>query len=198
MRDAHAADRHMIAGGEFVHVEPVARAEYLAGTQQLFGALEIFHGRDLEVSLGTRHQLDTQPLRFQKGRIVRELLVLEFPMRVQDRLEAKTLRRLRAPQAAAIDGANDDAVAAALQRIDHRHRRNCAGMVIQRRKDAVDNVSSHKGPRRVVDQHFVRLQFGEAFESVAHGFLPRRAAILPAAGSSSPQWIDGTDRRGPG
>jgi hypothetical protein len=82
---------------------------------------------------------------FKERCVIRELLVQL--MRVQDRLEVKTLS-VCACQAAAIDGANDDAVAALNVSIT-----GTAGIAPMRSSAAstVDNISSHT-PRRVVDR----------------------------------------------
>ena len=95
--------------------------------------------------------------------------------------EAEGLGCLRPPQALAGDGFHDASPIAAFapiatfEGVAQRHRGDGAGRVLQGGDHPVDGGGIDEGPGGVMDQHPIGRQLGEAFETEAHRFAPRRA-----------------------
>ncbi len=129
MRDQDAAHPDAVAIDQPVHVIAAAGAVFQRCNGPLFrhhmlGPLEIGAGGDLEILHDSRHQhhLDSRGLGHR--RIIRHLRPRSRPaVRRQDRIEAKALRRLRAPEAGAVDRLAAELALGALQRVDHLDRR---------------------------------------------------------------------------
>ena len=106
MRHAHAADHHMIAGAEGVHVIAGAGPDVAeqARKARLF-ADEVFGSRQFHVGNIAFKSRNRQSRPFGERRIIREIIALvarRAAMRVEDRVEAEHLRRLRDAQPRAL------------------------------------------------------------------------------------------------
>ena len=118
--------------------------------------VEILRRGELAIVLRAFDQGHIEAEPFGDARIVGELarrLVRRGAMRGEDRLEAETLRRLRAPQLIALDRAGHAAPARPLQRVGDGQAGEGALMRVETVDDAGDQRRVDEGPRRVVDQH---------------------------------------------
>ncbi len=122
-------------------------------------------------------------------------------MRIQDRAKAECLRRLRAPELATIDGLDDRAAAAALDRVGDGQGRDRAHAVAERRQHAVDEISFDEGAGAVVDRHRGGIELHQTLEAETHGILPlgaadrRRQQIETRGGGIVERAIVGVDHR---
>src|SRR5262245_15583532 len=96
-------------------------------------------------------------------------------------IEAKTLRRLRAPEPVAAGGGFNPwrrtrLVLRPLDRIDDRQGRNGAWRPGEPFNHAVDDAGIEKGTCSVMDQDRIGFQGGQALEPIAHRLLSRRTA----------------------
>src|SRR6185437_10275168 len=96
------------------------------------------------------------PSRFGDRGVIRQCLARGGAVRVQDRGEMETLRRLYAPKAGTVDGSGDKPVCGALDRVAKRQPRNGGGAAVEATDDAVDQRGIGKWPSAIVDQHTCR------------------------------------------
>ena len=175
--DADATDGDAVAGGESMHVVTRSRTKLLdAASDEALGAPQIVGSRDLEVVVGAHHQRDGEARRLGDGGIVGHRGALSLAMGGQDIGIAERLRRLRPPQAAAIDRAGDAAALRALQRIGHRNCDDRPRCVVQRSQCTIDDVSGEKGAGGIMDENAVRPQIRQALETIAYRVLAAGAA----------------------
>jgi hypothetical protein len=172
VRHRDAAQPELVAGPEGVDIEALTGADVAAPCgEQPFGARKIVHRRHLEIILAALDQRHAHSGAFGDGGIVGQLGTGSRAMRRDDRLEVKTLRRLRPPQGAAVDCRGDAGPVAALHRVAHRQRRNGPVMRAQPGEHAVDDGSVEQRPRPVMDENKIRRRRDEALQAVAHGIL---------------------------
>ena len=157
MRNAHAAEPDVIAGGESVDVEALAGPDVSRGVEQpRFGGAEVFHGRHLHVR---RIAVEDMGIVSRPGgdrRVVGEAVDAVgggAPMRVADQLVAERLRRLRRAQVRAIEGGDDSALGVDLfDRVAERRAGRRGAEALRRRNRAIDQGGGGKDARGVVDE----------------------------------------------
>ena len=174
--DCDSAQHHVIAGTEAVHIESEAGADG-APAEEALGAGEVLAGGHLDVVLAARNQRHGQAGPFSDGGVVGEIGASETAVRRQDVGIAERLGRLRPPQAGAVDGGLDYAVATSLQSVADRDRGHRAGNVFQGRQGPRNEVLVDEGADRVVDQDLPGGEPGQALQAEAHrnpGDSPRR------------------------
>ena len=172
----------MVAGAEAVDVEAGADPGQGARRDDPLGAGQILFRRHLEILLLARDQQDIEPRRLGNRRVVGQFPAGQGPVCRQDRLEAKGLWCLRAPQAAAVYRCDRQAVLPALQGIDDRHGHQRRIVISQPADRRVDNPTGQEGPGGVVDQYPVGRAGGQRLEAVEH-----RCLAGPAAGDGRRQ-----------
>ncbi len=171
----------MIARAEGVHVIAGAGPDIAeqACQARLF-ADEVFRGRELHVGNIALKGRDRQSRPFGERRIIREIVALiarRAAMRVEDRIEAEHLRRLRNPQACALWRCLDVAIRThELDGVGHRNRRDRRTGALDRIDRTRDQRLRDEGTRGVMDQDNVRLLGRDRLEPGMHRLLPRRAA----------------------
>src|SRR6516165_9559578 len=148
MRDPYSGKHHMIAVGEWMHVESIA-GPYVRKycKPHHLGSSKIIIRRHLQVGGFAFKNADTLTRPFRQRSIIGEAFVScrrRAAMRFKDQIESKSLRRLHDPQAAAIKrlghcGAVVDGFHG-IRRRDTRNRRAAGptganGAVDQRRAD---------------------------------------------------------------
>ena len=209
VRDAHAAQRHRVAGREGMDVDALADPHIRQPRQVLFrqksvGLFDIFGGGDLAVlgAAGNNCDLDTRPLGHR--RIVGQVdgaFRDRRPVRREDRLEIEALRRLDAPHAGPVDGALDQSTRRMFQRVGNRQARHDAGMAVEPGNHMADQVARGEGPGAIVDQHFVGIVPGDRLDADAAGLLPgpaandRRLHGEAAGGLGEHRFVAGGDHR---
>ena len=78
----------------------------------------------------------------------------------EDRVEAKRLRCLHAPQRLAVGGAVHDPVAVQREAVDHGQYGDGAGVLLERRYQAVYYFNRKIRARRIMDQDLLRRSVG--------------------------------------
>jgi hypothetical protein len=159
MRHGHAAQHHVIAGAETMHVKAVAGADiHVCPFEDTGRAVEIARCRDLEVVFVPRHDGHVEPCGPRHLHVIGRI-TLKSRMGGKDRGEVKALRRLRPPEPVTRNRPLDQSRAAP-QRIGHRKGRGRARMIGKGRDDGIDHLGRHAGAGHVMDQH----QIGRAVE----------------------------------
>ena len=97
-------------------------------------------------------------------------------MRRDERLEVKSLRRLRAPQGLAVNRRGDAGAVAALHRVAQGQRRDRSFMRPQPGEHTVDHRGVEEGPCAVVDEDQIRRNRHQALQAVADRVLPLGSA----------------------
>ena len=124
MRDLHTAQNNRITLGEGVNVIAIAQSNIHLSLplDQLLTAREIFGPSDFEILFRARNDCHRQARRAGNLDIIRRQLtrrVIGGAVRVYNRLQRKSLRRLRAVEPGACLGAGNDALRATPERIGH-------------------------------------------------------------------------------
>jgi hypothetical protein len=178
VRHAHAADHHMVARTESVHVIAGAGPDIAeqACKARLF-ADEVFGSRQFHVGNIAFKGRDRQSHPLGKRRVVREIIALVArgsAVRVQDRIEAEHLRRLCDAQPRALGGCFDVAAAVhKLDRVGNRNRRDRRAGARHGIDGARDQRLRDEGTCGVMNQNNVRLLRRDRLETGMHRFLPR-------------------------
>src|SRR5260370_38510164 len=123
MRHLDAAEPHVVAGAERVHVEALAGPDIAEPRQQqALGAREILGRGHLEIGLTARDQANRETAALGDRGGVRQIQALCTAMRLEDLAKPKRLRCLRAPELAPADGPDAVAAAPRLERLGARTR----------------------------------------------------------------------------
>ncbi len=114
VRNAHAAQRHMIARAELVHVKAHAGSNVgKVVTQHRFSSHEIVGSGEFDIRRFAGECGNPKAGPFHQCAIVGEVvaaLALRAPMRIEQRREGESLRRLHRAQFVAIDSSQDHAI----------------------------------------------------------------------------------------
>ena len=176
----HAAQPDMIARRETMRVIAIAGSRLAEPRgQELFRHGEIPLGGDLDIGFLARNDNDVETGEFRQRHVVCDILPCVIAMGLENFVEAKSLRRLRAQQAVARNG-DPFAVVAPAQRVGDRQQRNgCIRTLAQRRDHDVDDLRRNQGARRIVDQDVVRFVMRERFQT--HASPNAAASVRPPA-----------------
>ena len=194
VRDADAVQPDVIAVGEGVDVEPVARPHVAQCRQRAgkafadgeigrIGQLHIV-GLSWKDEQGMTGPFGDRTIIGQRGHAG----CCGAPVRGEDQLEIEGLRRLHGAQMRARGGLRHaSAVVHCLDRVGDRHAGHGRAMLGRRGDRAVDQVRGGEGPRGIVDQHDVRLCPAQGLETVATRCLAAVAADRRVGQPDEPQ-----------
>ena len=177
VRDMDAAEHQRAARFQGMHVKP--GADPGGAGEQSCHAGKILRMGELDVVLRAGNERHGQPGGFQQSRTIRGGAVSLhgcLPMQAEQRGEPEPLRRLGPVQMLPRDRRRDPPRLAAFQRVCHRHRRNGALHVRQRRDDAPHHAGRYPGTAAVMDQDQVRPVRHQRLQPGQHARLPRGAA----------------------
>ena len=178
VRDQDAAQPDAFAGREGVDVETLADPDLgdIRGQPRL-GLAQILHRRHFHIIEFAVEDEDGVSSRLGDRRVVGQIGAGGVAVRLEDQIEAESLRRLNRAKRRAL-GRGDDAPFAVdlFDRVGHR-RRGHGGAVEPRRLDRPrDQFARSERSGAVVDQYEIRPQVRLRLEAVADAALPRRAA----------------------
>ena len=177
MRNADAAQPHVIAGDEAMRIEFRARAKFETACHQPLRVGEILRRRDFHIDLFAGDRGDFETGHFRQRHIVRNGSLRVAAMGGEYSVEPERLRSLRAHQSVARHCGPNAGLAFEFQSVGDRHERNGAvGAVFERHDQSFDDRAGHEGPCRILDEDKIGRMRSEGFEPEADGFLPR----LPA------------------
>ena len=181
MRDAHAAERDMIAGPERVHVVTEAGAHIGEGRKLgCPGAHEVIRRGELHIGGFALEGADLDAGPFGQRRVIGEVLApggARPLMGLQQDREGERLRRLHQAKWRALDRSGHDAGRIdGLDRIGDRKCRNGSPAGPRSRDPARDQGRGRKRPRRIVHEHDVRPAGAQGLKSGTHRCLPGGAA----------------------
>ena len=145
VRDAHAAEHHVVAGGESVHVDAGAGAHVgKLGEMHGLGADEILRAGDFHIAGLAFENGNPHAGPFGERGVVGEIetaLCGRAAMRVEQRREGEALRRLDGAQPVAVERLRDEAtVIDRLDRIGDGERRHRRAGFLRRIDSARDQV----------------------------------------------------------
>ena len=181
VRDGDAAKGHSIALDEGVNVIAVAdpRLHVARPFQNLRRTVEIAGQGDLDVVRAAMRERHWHATPFGDCRVVGEAIGHRMcpPVQVENDRIGKALRRLGGKKLGAVFGTPDRAsVRGALDRVDHRRRRQHRIGSFERLDDAVDHGGRHDRPCAVVNEHQIRLGCGQRLKAPEDRRLARGAA----------------------
>jgi hypothetical protein len=181
VRDAYAAQGHVIAGHELVDVISISRTDIRDICHEAKAcSFHVTLRRQLDVSRRGGNDPHRKPESLGNGRIVSVGILAGCHCRFMGSeylRKHETLGRLRAEQMVARYGRLDDHVrACALQRV-----RNCiAGQGSHARSNAcnyaINDLAGYERPGGIVDEHLARLPVSKGRKPAKNAFLPRAAA----------------------
>src|SRR5215468_2067168 len=128
MRQFDPAEPDVVAGAERMHVKTLAGPDVAEpGEHHRLGPGEIVGCRYLEVAFAAHDQAHGETRALGNRGIVGEIEPPCRAMRRENLAEPESLRRLRTPELAAVDGLDDEGVAPALDRVSDGQRGDGAG-----------------------------------------------------------------------
>ncbi len=172
--DAHQHEAVARPQAMDVEAEPGPRLQ--AAREQQLGAREVGGLRDLEVRLVARDRGGRDARGLGHRDVVGERGTGRRAVRCQDRLVEEALRRLRAVEACALDGAQHLARPHALERIGHRQGGQDGRVAGEAGEHALDQRRLDQRPHAIVDQDHLGRRGGQALEPEPDRILPARAA----------------------
>ena len=182
MRDAHAAERDVIAIAKLVDIEAETGAHIAQGCKLgHFSAAEIIVGGDLHVPSLTLERGDLEARPFGERGVVGEIVTPRGGgplVRIQKGGKAECLRGLHHAQVSSVDRAGHATCRVdgldGVRDGDHRHRRATRARGRDRTRD---QGVRRKRPRGIVHQHKVRAMTLQCLEAGANGGLSGSAAM---------------------
>src|SRR5262249_15787776 len=135
------------------------------GQHHCLGPGEIVGCRYLEVAFAAHDQAHGEPRALRDSGIVGEIEPARRAMSCEDLAEPESLRRLRAPELAAVDGLDDVGVAPALDRVGDAQRGNGAGGSFECVEHAINERGVDERAGAIVNCDYVRIDLDQALES---------------------------------